>query len=58
MIPLQFYDAYYKARTNIAIAQEKVLKLRGADHTGLHPAMPELQQLLYNAGKLTDRSGG
>jgi uncharacterized protein (DUF1501 family) len=52
VIPLEFYDAYYKARTNIAIAQEKVLKLQGADHTGLHPAMPELQEL-YNAGKLT-----
>ena len=52
VIPLEFYDAYYKARTNIAIAHEKVLKLEGADHTGLHPAMPELQQL-YHAGKLT-----
>jgi uncharacterized protein (DUF1501 family) len=52
VIPLEYYDAYYKARTNIAIPQEKVLKLQGNDRTGLHPAMPELQQL-YNAGKLT-----
>ena len=52
VIPLEYYDAYYKARTNIAIPQEKVLKLHGIDNTGLHPAMPELQQL-YNAGKLT-----
>jgi uncharacterized protein (DUF1501 family) len=52
VIPLEYYDAYYKARTNIAIAQEKVLRLQGNDKTGLHPAMPELQQL-YNTGKLT-----
>jgi uncharacterized protein (DUF1501 family) len=52
VIPLEYYDAYYKARTNIAIPQEKVLKLQGNDRTGLHPAMPELQQL-YNVGKLT-----
>src|SRR5580692_485245 len=52
VIPLEYYDAYYKARTNIAIPQEKVLRLQGIDTTGLHPAMPELQQL-YNAGKLT-----
>jgi uncharacterized protein (DUF1501 family) len=52
VIPLEYYDAYYKARTNIAIPQDKVLRLHGNDKTGLHPAMPELQQL-YAAGKLT-----
>ena len=52
VIPLESYDAYYKARTNIAIPQDKVLRLQGIETTGLHPAMPELQQL-YNAGKLT-----
>jgi uncharacterized protein (DUF1501 family) len=52
VIPLEYYDAYYKARTNIAIPQDKVLRLQGNDKTGLHPAMPELQQL-YEAGKLT-----
>jgi uncharacterized protein (DUF1501 family) len=52
VIPLEYYDAYYKARTNIAIPQDKVLRLQGIDTTGLHPAMPELQQL-YNAGRLT-----
>jgi uncharacterized protein (DUF1501 family) len=52
VIPLEYYDAYYKARTNIAIPQDKVLRLQGNDKTGLHPAMPELQQL-YAAGKLT-----
>lgn len=52
VIPLEYYDAYYKARANIAIPQDKVLRLQGNDKTGLHPAMPELQQL-YAAGKLT-----
>ena len=56
VIPLEFYDAYYKARTNIAIPQDKVLKLQGDDKTGLHPAMPELQQL-YNTGKLAILQG-
>ena len=52
VIPLQYYDAYHSARANIAIPEEKVLRLEGFDGTGLHPAMPELQQL-FNAGKLT-----
>ena len=52
VIPLEFYDAYYKARTNIAVPQDKALRLEGFDGTGLHPSMPELQQL-FNAGKLT-----
>src|ERR1700744_202841 len=52
VIPLEFYDAYHSARSNIAIPEDKVLRLQGVDGTGLHPAMPELQQL-FNAGKLT-----
>jgi uncharacterized protein (DUF1501 family) len=52
VIPLEYYDAYYKARTNIAIPRDKVLRLQGNDKTGLHPAMPGLQQL-FEAGKLT-----
>jgi uncharacterized protein (DUF1501 family) len=52
VIPLQYYDAYHNARSNIAIPEDKVLRLEGFDGTGLHPAMPELQQL-FNAGKLT-----
>jgi len=51
VIPLDNYDAYYKARANIAIPRDKVLRLQGDDKTGLHPAMPELQQL-YETGKL------
>ena len=52
VIPLQYYDAYHSARANIAIPEGKVLRLEGFDGTGLHPAMPELQQL-FNTGKLT-----
>src|SRR5271156_1034036 len=43
VIPLQYYDAYRSARANIAIPEDKVLRLEGFDGTGLHPAMPELQ---------------
>jgi uncharacterized protein (DUF1501 family) len=56
VIPLEFYSAYYRARTNIAIPEAKVLKLEGFGQTGLHPAMPELQQL-FNDGKLTILQG-
>src|ERR1700722_5856507 len=52
VIPMEYYDAYRSARTNIAIPEDKVLQLEGFDGTGLNPAMPELQQL-FNAGKLT-----
>ena len=52
VIPLQYYEAYHSARANIAIPEDKVLRLEGFDGTGLNPAMPELQQL-FNAGKLT-----
>lgn len=51
VIPLEFYDTYYAARTNIALPQDKVLRLSGLDTTGLHPAMPEMQQL-FGEGKL------
>lgn len=56
VIPLEYYAAYQKARPNIAIPEEKVLRLEGFDHTGLHPAMPELQQL-FGEGKLTILQG-
>jgi len=56
VIPLDSYSAYHAARTNIAIPEEKVLRLQGFDHTGLHPAMPELQQL-FDDGKLSILQG-
>ena len=52
VIPLEFYDAYHAARSNIAIPKDKILPLNGFDKTGLNPAMPELQNL-FNEGKLT-----
>jgi len=52
VIPLEHYDAYHSARANIAIPEEKVLRLEGFDGTGLNPAMPEMQQL-FNAGKVS-----
>ncbi|HEX9513115.1 MAG TPA: DUF1501 domain-containing protein [Puia sp.] len=52
VIPLEFYDAYHAARANIAIPEDKILRLNGFDKTGLNPAMPELQSL-FNEGKLT-----
>src|SRR6202000_1186806 len=45
VIPLDRYDAYHNARANIAIPEDKVLRLDGFDSVGLHPAMPELQAL-------------
>ncbi len=51
VIPLEFYDAYHAARANIAIPEDKILRLNGVDKTGIHPAMPEMQQL-FAAGKL------
>ena len=51
VIPLGQYDAYHAARANIAIPEDKVLRLKGFDQTGLNPAMPEMQWL-FEAGKL------
>jgi len=51
VIPMDQYGNYYKARTNIAIPENKVLKLSGTNAVGLHPSMTGLQSL-YNSGKL------
>ena len=51
VIPLSEYSNYNNARTNIAIPENKVLKLTGVDATGIHPAMTSLQNL-YADGKL------
>jgi uncharacterized protein (DUF1501 family) len=56
VIPLEYYDAYHAARSNIAIPEDKILRLEGFDKTGLHPAMPEMQQL-FAAGKLAILQG-
>jgi len=51
VIPIDQYDAYLAARTNIALPQDKLLRLNGFDKTALHPSLTELQQL-FNNGKL------
>ncbi len=51
VIPRDQYSRYYNARTNIAIAENKVLALNGNDLTGLHPSMTGMQAL-YNEGKM------
>jgi uncharacterized protein (DUF1501 family) len=51
VIPLDNFSRYANARKNIFIDQAKVLKLKGYDHVGLHPAMTGMQQL-FNDGKL------
>ncbi len=51
VIPVDQYSLYNAARSNIALPEDKVLKLNGFDATALNPAMPEMQQL-FNDGKL------
>jgi len=51
VIPVEYYGAYKNARENIAIAEDKILKLNGFDKTGLNPAMTGMQQL-FNEDKL------
>ncbi len=50
VIPLDIYGSYQAARTNVAIPQNRVLKLTGNDKAGLHPSMTGIQAL-YNEGK-------
>jgi len=51
VIPISDYSKYYNARTNIAIPENKILKLQGVDGTGLHPSMTSIQNL-FSEGKL------
>jgi uncharacterized protein (DUF1501 family) len=51
VIPISTYSLYNAARTNIAIPENKILKLNGYVNTGLHPAMTGLQTM-YNDTKL------
>ena len=51
VIPISSYSKYYNARANIAIPENKILKLEGYDATGLNPAMTSFQKL-FNEGKL------
>lgn len=51
VIPISNYNDYYNARTNVAIAQNRILSLNGYANTGLHPSMTGMQTM-YNEGKL------
>lgn len=51
VVPIEGYSNYFNARSNVAIAESKILKLEGNAKTGLHPSMKGLQTL-YNDGKL------
>lgn len=51
VIPISTYNLYNAARTNIAIPENRILKLSGYDNTGLHPSMTGLQTM-YNESKL------
>ena len=46
VMPKDNYSAYYNARTNIAIPENKILALNGFDKTGLNPAMTGMQALV------------
>ena len=50
IIPIDKYGLYKNARTNIAIEQEKLLKISQSDKLGLNPAMSGFQTL-FNEGK-------
>lgn len=52
VIPLEYYEAYYQLRSNIAIPENQVLRLAGNDATGFHPAMAGMKAL-YDEGKLS-----
>ena len=51
VIPLDQYSNYYNARTNIAVAQNKILALNGTNATGLNPGLTGIRDL-YNDGKI------
>jgi len=51
VIPLSNYANYKNARTNIALPENKVLKLMGNNATGIHPSMTAFQNM-FTDGKL------
>jgi uncharacterized protein (DUF1501 family) len=51
VIPISTYSLYNNARTNIAIPENRILRLNGTDKSGLHPSMTGLQQM-FNEDKL------
>lgn len=51
IIPLEFYSDYSRIRTNIAIPENRVLRLNNNLKSGLHPSLTGMQQL-YNEEQL------
>jgi uncharacterized protein (DUF1501 family) len=51
VIPLEGYADYFNVRKNIAIPNEKVLRLTAMDKVGLHPAMNGMRDL-YDRGRI------
>lgn len=52
VIPLDQYGKYQTARENIAIPENRVLRLAGQTKTGIHPAMQGIRQL-YDEGHVS-----
>ena len=52
IVPIDTYAAYYNARSNVAIPENKILPLNGVTKKGLHPVMTGIQSL-YNEGKIS-----
>ncbi|HZE84350.1 MAG TPA: DUF1501 domain-containing protein [Puia sp.] len=48
MIPIETYGDYMKVRANIAIPEDKILKLPSFIKSGLHPALTGMQGLYNN----------
>ena len=46
VVPISTYSDYYNARTNIAIPENKILRLNGIAQAGLNPAMTGMQRCL------------
>jgi uncharacterized protein (DUF1501 family) len=51
VIPIDKYSLYKNARSNIAIAENKLLKIPQTDKIGLHPAMKAGLYTLFQEGK-------
>lgn len=56
VIPIDIYGEYAGARSNVAIPENRILRLDGNLRTGFHPAMTGLRDL-YNSGKLSVLQG-
>lgn len=58
VIPVSTYSDYYNARTNIAIPENKILRLNGVSQTGLNPAMTGMQTMFNEGGLAIVQAAG